>query len=73
MKTRACLECFAHVCMTHTYTQTQTQTHTHTHTERERERERATEKVFVIKEIKNIVSWTYVISSLNDDEIGGTF
>ena len=73
MKTRACLECFAHGCMTHTYTQTQTQTHTHTHTERERERERATEKVFVIKEIKNIVSWTYVISSLNDDEIGRTF
>ena len=73
MKTRACLECFAHGCMTHTYTQTHTHTHTHTHTERERERERATEKVFVIKEIKNIVSWTYVISSLNDDEIGGTF
>ena len=71
MKTRACLECFAHGCMTHTYTQTQTQTHTHT--QRERERERATEKVFVIKEIKNIVSWTYVISSLNDDEIGRTF
>ena len=43
MKTRACLECFAHGCMTHTYTQTQTQTqthtHTHTHTEKERERE----------------------------------
>ena len=71
MKTRACLECFVHGCMTHTYTQTHTHTHTHTHTERERER--ATEKVFVIKEIKNIVSWTYVISSLNDDEIGGTF
>ena len=71
MKTRACLECFAHGCMTHTYTQTQTHTHTHTHTQRERER--ATEKVFVIKEIKDIVSWTYVISSLNDDEIGGTF
>ena len=53
----------------HTDTDTDTHTHTHTH----RERERATEKVFVIKEIKNIVSWTYVISSLNDDEIGGTF
>ena len=57
----------------HTDTDTDTHTHTHTHTHRERERERATEKVFVIKEIKNIVSWTYVISSLNDDEIGGTF
>ena len=55
------------------YIHTDTDTDTHTHTERERERERATEKVFVIKEIKNIVLWTYVISSLNDDEIGGTF
>ena len=57
----------------HTDTDTHTHTHTHTERERERERERATEKVFVIKEIKNIVSWTYVISSLNDDEIGRTF
>ena len=57
----------------HTDTDTDTDTHTHTHTQRKRERERATEKVFVIKEIKNIVSWTYVISSLNDDEIGRTF
>ena len=55
------------------HTDTDTDTHTHTHTHTERERERATEKVFVIKEIKNIVSWTYVISSLNDDEIGGIF
>ena len=55
------------------HTDTDTDTHTHTHTHTHRERERATEKVFVIKEIKNIVSWTYVISSLNDDEIGGTF
>ena len=55
------------------HTDTDTDTHTHRERERERERERATEKVFVIKEIKNIVSWTYVISSLNDDEIGRTF
>ena len=31
------------------------------------------EKVFVIKEIKNTVPWTYVISDLNDEEIIGTF
>ena len=31
------------------------------------------EKVFVIKEIKNTVPWTYVINDLNDEEIIGTF
>ena len=31
------------------------------------------EKVFVIKEIKNTVPWTYVIYDLNDEEIIGTF
>ena len=31
------------------------------------------EEVFVIKEIKNTVSWTYVISDLNGEEIIGTF
>ena len=30
-------------------------------------------EVFVIKEIKNIVPWTYVISDLNGEEIIGTF
>ena len=31
------------------------------------------EEVFVIKNVKNTVPWTYVISNLNDEEIIGTF
>ena len=31
------------------------------------------EEVFVIKEFKNTVSWTYVINDLNDEEITGIF
>ena len=31
------------------------------------------EEVFVIKKVKNTVSWTYVISDLNKEEIVGTF
>ena len=31
------------------------------------------EEVFVIKEIKNTVSWTYVINDLKTEEIIGTF
>ena len=31
------------------------------------------EEVFVIKEIKNTVPWTYVIDDLNGEEITGTF
>ena len=31
------------------------------------------EAVFVIKEVKNTVSWTYVINNLNGEEIVGTF
>ena len=31
------------------------------------------EEVFVIKEIKNTVPWTYVINDLNNEEIIGTF
>ena len=31
------------------------------------------EKVFVIKEVKNTVSWTYVINYLNGEKITGTF
>ena len=31
------------------------------------------EKVFVIKEVKNTVPWTYVISNLNGKEIIGIF
>ena len=31
------------------------------------------EEVFVIKKIKNIVPWTYVISDLNGEEIVGSF
>ena len=31
------------------------------------------EEIFVIKEIKNTVPWTYVINDLNDEEIIGTF
>ena len=30
-------------------------------------------EIFVIKEIKNTVPWTYVIDDLNDEEINGTF
>ena len=31
------------------------------------------EEIFVIKEIKNTVPWTYVINELNGEEIIGTF
>ena len=31
------------------------------------------EEVFVIKKVKNTVSWTYVINGLNGEEIIGTF
>ena len=31
------------------------------------------EEIFVIKEIKNTVPWTYVLNDLNDEEIIGTF
>ena len=31
------------------------------------------EKVFVIKKVKNIVSWTYVIEHINGEDIIGTF
>ena len=31
------------------------------------------EEVFIIKKVKNIVPWTYVIDDLNDGEIIGTF
>ena len=31
------------------------------------------DKVFVIKNTKNIVSWTYLIEELNGEEILGTF
>ena len=31
------------------------------------------EQIFVIKKIKNIVLWTYVINDLNGEEIVGTF
>ena len=31
------------------------------------------QEIFVIKEIKNTVSWTYVINDLNDEEVSGTF
>ena len=31
------------------------------------------EEIFVIKEIKNTVPWTYIINDLNDEEIIGTF
>ena len=31
------------------------------------------EEVFVIKEVKNTVSWTYVIDNLNGEKISGTF
>ena len=32
-----------------------------------------TEEVFVIKEVKNTIPWTYVLNVLNGDEIFGTF
>ena len=31
------------------------------------------EEIFIIKKIKNIVPWTYVINDLNGEEIIGTF
>ena len=31
------------------------------------------EEVFVVKKVKNIVPWTYVINDLNGQEIVGTF
>ena len=31
------------------------------------------EEVFVIKEIKNTVPWTYVINDINNKQITGTF
>ena len=31
------------------------------------------EKVFVIKKVKNTIPWTYVINDLNDEEITRTF
>ena len=31
------------------------------------------EEVFVIKKVKNIVPWTYVINDLNGEEIAGSF
>ena len=31
------------------------------------------EEVFVIKEVKNNVPWTYVVNDLNDDEVIETF
>ena len=31
------------------------------------------EEIFVIKKVKNTVSWTYVINDLNGEEIIGTF
>ena len=31
------------------------------------------EKMFVVKKIKNTVPWTYVISDLNGEEIVGSF
>ena len=31
------------------------------------------EELFVIKEVKNTVQWTYVINDLNGEEIIGTF
>ena len=31
------------------------------------------EKFFVIKKVKNTVTWTYVINDLNDEKIIGTF
>ena len=31
------------------------------------------EEAFVIKKVKNIVPWTYVISDLNSENVVGTF
>ena len=31
------------------------------------------EEVFVIKKVSNIVTWTYIISNVNTEEIVGTF
>ena len=31
------------------------------------------EEIFVIKKIKNTVPWTYIISDLNGEKVGGTF
>ena len=31
------------------------------------------EEIFVIKKVKNTVTWTYVINDLNREEIVGTF
>ena len=31
------------------------------------------EEIFLIKKVKNIVPWTYIISDLNGEEITGTF
>ena len=31
------------------------------------------EEVFIVSKIKNTVSWTYVISDLNGEPIGGSF
>ena len=31
------------------------------------------EEVFVIKKVKNIIPWTYVINDLNGEQIRGTF
>ena len=31
------------------------------------------EEVFVIKKVKNTVSWTYAINGLNEEEVVGTF
>ena len=31
------------------------------------------EEIFIIKKIKNTVSWTYVLNDLNGEEIIGTF
>ena len=31
------------------------------------------EEVFVVKEVKNTVLWTYVINDLNNEQITGTF
>ena len=35
--------------------------------------ENSLEKFFVIKKVKNIVPWAYIISDLNGEEIVGTF
>ena len=35
--------------------------------------ENSLKKFFVIKKVKNIVPWAYIISDLNGEEIVGTF